>query len=213
MNQVSRHENVWESGGIVPLFLTSELDAGELSDSRPGCFAFLERTSLDKRTGCLGGPQSRSGRCGEEKNRFHMPGIEPRLSSPYPVAIPTELSRITEKQKLLSPQGRAIDQAVSCRLPTSATRVRARVSSCGICGEQSGNGVGFLPVLRFPLPIFIPSTTPHSSSIIRGWYNRPIIGRRTDWAQSHPTPRNYKKKQTKTTNSAVSIATGYGLKD
>jgi hypothetical protein len=50
---------------------------------------------------------------------------------------------------------------------------------------------GFLRVLRFPLPI-IPPTAPHSASIIRGWYNRPVSGRRTKWTQSHPTPRHKK---------------------
>jgi hypothetical protein len=55
-------------------------------------------------------------------------------------------------------------------------QVRARVWSCGICGGQSGAGAGFLPVLRFPLPIFIPSVTPQSpSSMIWGWYNRPVV--------------------------------------
>jgi hypothetical protein len=33
----------------------------------------------------------------------------------------------------------------------------------GICGEQSGAGAGFLRVLRFPLPIFIPPNSPSSS--------------------------------------------------
>jgi hypothetical protein len=28
-----------------------------------------------------------------------------------------------------------------------------RLKSCGICGEQSGTGAGFLPVLRFLLPL------------------------------------------------------------
>jgi hypothetical protein len=84
-----------------------------------------------------------------------------------------------------------IAQAVSRRLPSSAALVRARVRSCGICGGQSGPGAGFLRVLRFPLPILIPPTAPHSSStIIRGWHNRPVSGRRTKWTQSHPTPRN-----------------------
>jgi hypothetical protein len=85
--------------------------------------------------------------------------------------------------------GRAIAQAVSRRLPTAATQVRFQVRLCGICGGQSGTGAGFLRILRFPLPILIPPTTPHSSSsIIRGWYNRPNSDRRTTWTQSHPTP-------------------------
>jgi hypothetical protein len=52
-------------------------------------------------------------------------------------------------------------EAVSRWLPTSAARVRARVWSSVSYGGQSGAGAGFLRVLRFPLPIFIP---PHSPS-------------------------------------------------
>jgi hypothetical protein len=58
--------------------------------------------------------------------------------------------------------GRAIAQAVSRWLPTAAARVRARVWSSWICGGQSGAGAGFLRVLRFPLPIFIPPNPPSS---------------------------------------------------
>jgi hypothetical protein len=76
----------------------------------------------------------------------------------------------------MSSQGRAIAQAVSRWLSTAAARVRARVWSCGICGGQSGAGAGFLRVLRFPLPIFIPPISPQSpSSIIWGLYNRPVV--------------------------------------
>jgi hypothetical protein len=72
--------------------------------------------------------------------------------------------------------GRAIAQAVSRWIPIAAVRVRARVCSCGICGGQSGARAGCLPVLRFPLPIFIPRIAPQSpSSIIWGWYNRPVV--------------------------------------
>jgi hypothetical protein len=46
---------------------------------------------------------------------------------------------------------------------TSAARVRAQVSLCGICGGQSSNEAGFLRVVRFPLPL-IPPTAPHSAS-------------------------------------------------
>jgi hypothetical protein len=72
--------------------------------------------------------------------------------------------------------GRAIAQAVSRSLPTAAARVRSRVWSSGICGGQSGAGAGFLLVLRFPLPIFIPPIAPQSPSpILWGWYNRPEV--------------------------------------
>jgi hypothetical protein len=48
------------------------------------------------------------------------------------------------------------------------------VWSSGMCGGQSGAGAGFLRVLRFPLPIFIPPIARQSPSpIILGWYNRP----------------------------------------
>jgi hypothetical protein len=91
--------------------------------------------------------------------------------------------------------GRAVAQAVSRRLPTATTRVRAQVMSCRICSGQSGSGASSLRVMRFPLPILIPLAAPHSSSsIIRGCYNRPICGRRTKWTQSHPRPGNLKKK-------------------
>jgi hypothetical protein len=77
--------------------------------------------------------------------------------------------------------GRATAQAVSRRLPTAEARVRSQIMLCGICGI----GAGFLRVPQFPLSILIPPTAPHSSSINRGWYNRPNSGRRTKWAQSH----------------------------
>jgi hypothetical protein len=77
-------------------------------------------------------------------------------------------------------------QVVSRRLPTAAAWVRAQVRLCEICVGQSGTGTGFLRVLRCPLPILIPPTAPHSSSIIRGWCNRPVNGRRTKWTQSQP---------------------------
>jgi hypothetical protein len=46
------------------------------------------------------------------------------------------------------------------------------------CGGQSGTVAGFLRVLRFPLPIFIPPISP-PSPIIWGWYNRAVSGHST----------------------------------
>jgi hypothetical protein len=76
------------------------------------------------------------------------------------------------------------------RIPTAEAHIRAQVRSCGICGGQSGTGAGIFRVLRFPLPILIAPTASHSSSIIGGWCTRPISSRRTEWTQSHPTPRD-----------------------
>jgi hypothetical protein len=71
-------KSYWGSGGIAPRILTAALAGNELSASRPGCFASSPGKSpwypLDRR---LGGPQSRSGRGGEEKNSQPLPGIEP----------------------------------------------------------------------------------------------------------------------------------------
>jgi hypothetical protein len=50
--------------------------------------------------------------------------------------------------------------AVRRWLPTAAARVRVQ-AACGVCGVQSGTGVGFLQVLLFPLPI-IPPISPLS---------------------------------------------------
>jgi hypothetical protein len=55
-------------------------------------------------------------------------------------------------------------------------------------------GTGFFREFRFPLPILIPPTARHSSSIVLGWYNRSVRGRRTKWTQSHSTSKKLKKK-------------------
>jgi hypothetical protein len=89
--------------------------------------------------------------------------------------------------------GRAVAQAVSRRLPNAAARIQAQARSCESCGGQIGTAIGFPRVLRFPLPR-IPPTAPHSSSsssIIWGWFSRPISGRRAKRTQSHCNPRNF----------------------
>jgi hypothetical protein len=78
---------VWGSGSIAPPFLTSALNGGERSASRPCRFLLQKepRYTLDRK---LGRPQSRSERCGVDENLLPLPEIEPRLSIPYPVAVP-----------------------------------------------------------------------------------------------------------------------------
>jgi hypothetical protein len=46
-------------------------------------------------------------------------------------------------------KGRAMAQVVSRRPLTVEARVRSRVSPCGVCGGQSGTGIGFSPSCRF----------------------------------------------------------------
>jgi hypothetical protein len=106
----------------------------------------------------------------------------PTGSCPFQGVLPTVYNIKKLKSRTRSTRG--------VWLSNSAVRVRAQVGSCGICGRRSGTGARFVWVHWFPLPILIPPTAPHSSSMIRGWNNRPVSGRRTKWTQSHPTPRN-----------------------
>jgi hypothetical protein len=58
-----------------------------------------------------------------------------------------------------------------------------------------GRWAGFLRVLRFPLPIFIPPVSLQSPSpIIRGWYSRPVVA-----AVPKVAPHKLKKKKKKKT--------------
>jgi hypothetical protein len=99
------------------------------------------------------------------------------------------VSNVTEVKFV---QGRAVAQAVSRWIPTAAARVRARVWSCGICGGQNDAEAGFLRVLPFPLPIFIPPIAPQSpSSNIWGLYNRPEVAAVPSGLS--PTPLTKKK--------------------
>jgi hypothetical protein len=77
-NRAPRHEGVFGEWRFSPTHsLTSALDGGEWSDSRPDRFTPQAKSPwcpFDRR---LGGPQSRSGRRGEEKKSQPPPGIEP----------------------------------------------------------------------------------------------------------------------------------------
>jgi hypothetical protein len=58
----------WVNGGIADALLTSKLDGGDWSASLHGCFTPRERAPVTKLYRRRGGPQSWSGRGGEEKN-------------------------------------------------------------------------------------------------------------------------------------------------
>jgi hypothetical protein len=160
------------------------------------CQGNIPRYPLDRR---LGGSQSLSGCCGEEKRSFAITGSRLFLGRPVPTL--TEISRLTTA--IPNSRQRVVLQFRSWAGVNNVKKIRSydmlqstldirpasQVRACGICGGQSGTGADFLQVLRFPLSILIPPTAPHSS-IIRGWYNRPNSGRRTKWTQSHPTLRN-----------------------
>jgi hypothetical protein len=84
---------------------------------------------------------------------------------------------------------RAIAQAVSRRLPTAAARVQTRVWSCGFLWWTKVEEAGFLRELRFPLPIYIPSESPQSSSL------SPEAGKiGQDWPQCQQPHKPNKKK-------------------
>jgi hypothetical protein len=88
-------------GGIAPHFSTSTVDEGDWSASRFGRFTPQEKSPrypLDRR---LGGPRSRTGSYGEEKNLLPLLGIEPRLlgrPARSLVVIQTQLSHTSKKQ-------------------------------------------------------------------------------------------------------------------
>jgi hypothetical protein len=93
LNGVPRHEDVWEVEVYLHAFLTSELDGREWLASRLGRFIPDKRTHRYPLVMRLGGPQSRSGRGGEDKNPC-PPSGELNLGRPdrHAVTILTELS-------------------------------------------------------------------------------------------------------------------------
>lgn len=79
---------------------------------------------------------------------------------------------------------RAIAQAVSRRLLTAETRVRILVTPCGICGVQSGIGIGFSPspsvsrVNIIPLLLYI-------RSILSGRWTKDLLEARSHIVLPH----------------------------
>jgi hypothetical protein len=83
------------------------------------------------------------------------------------------------------------------RLVTGFPRRRPEFEhKSGHVGFVMGNvavGHVYSEYFDFPYQFSSLSTAPHLSSIVRGWYNRPVSGLRNKWTQSHPTPNKLKK--------------------
>jgi hypothetical protein len=95
--------------------------------------------------------------------------------------------------------GRSIAQAVSRWLPTAAARVRSRIWSSGICGGQSGAGVSFLRILRFPFQSSIHQLLHNHPHLSFGAGN---IGQTLlQYKGLSPTPLAIKKSWNKKINS------------
>jgi hypothetical protein len=72
--------------------------------------------------------------------------------------------------------GRAIAQRLVAGFPPRGPEFEHGSGHVGFVVDKVALGAGFLWVLRFPLPIFIPPIAPQSSSsIIWGLYNRPEV--------------------------------------
>jgi hypothetical protein len=85
-------ENILGSGGIAPPFLISAQDGGEWSPSRPRHFTPRGRNPRYPLYRKVGGPQSRSGRCGVQKISCSCsesnPGRSARSLSLYQLGYP-----------------------------------------------------------------------------------------------------------------------------
>jgi hypothetical protein len=63
---------------------------------------------------------------------------------------------------LMTTKSFVIAEVIGHHLVTMVAWVQSQVRSCGICGGQSGIGMGFLQVLSFRLPVLTQPTAAHS---------------------------------------------------
>jgi hypothetical protein len=99
-----------------------------------------------------------------QSNGAHTTLMRPRQQQTHWISEQRKKYSATCYMWPIRSHGCAMAQAVSRRPLTSEARVRSRVSSCGICGGQSGNGTGFPPSTLVPPP---PSFLFHRCSITR----------------------------------------------
>jgi hypothetical protein len=97
--KVLRHEGVWGSGCIDPAFLDFGISCSWVVSFTPRPLYPWGKSPYSPFGRRLGGPQSRSGRRGEEKilDPTRNQTQTPLSSSLKPVAIPTTLSRLPDQ--------------------------------------------------------------------------------------------------------------------
>jgi hypothetical protein len=142
------HEDVWGSGCTDPLFLTLTLVGGELSASRSTHFTPWGKSPqypLDRR---LGGLQCWSGRC-RDKKILYPTGTQtptPRLSGPYPVAIPAPRFTVMLLPNLYKTMTSAFEFITQLEFPWNTTNKQTIHVLCWIWGSKTGG------YKEFPLP-------------------------------------------------------------
>jgi hypothetical protein len=87
-------EEYWRSGGIAPCFLDLGTRWRWVVSFMPQPLYFQGKSPWYPLGRRLGGPQSRSGRGGEEKNSQPLPGLEPPIIQSVEQSYNTELSRL-----------------------------------------------------------------------------------------------------------------------
>jgi hypothetical protein len=120
--QAPRYEDVWASEGIAPTFSTSALDGGDWSASRPRRFSPQEKSPRLPLDRLLCGPQSQSGRCGEDKNLLHgwesNTGRPARSSSLYRLSYRSHMTAVshsvTSHKKCLNDLSASVKQDLQC---------------------------------------------------------------------------------------------------
>jgi hypothetical protein len=91
---------------------------------------------------------------------------------------------------LFEMMGHAMVHAVSRRPLVAVPLVRAWFSVCGICGERSGTGTGFSPILWFSFSLLFHRDSPYSCNIC--WMNNMPLDGRISETYSHPIDMNLK---------------------
>jgi hypothetical protein len=100
--------------------------------------------------------------------------------------------------------GRAIAQAVSRRLPTAAALFEPRSDRVAFVVNKVALEQVFSEYFGLSCQFLFHRVLHTRACTVRGWYNRPVSGRRTKWTQSHLTKKkNYRNNYICTENTYI----------